>query len=331
MPSDVSPSKRILAEPAMRRVLEDFVRKRVSTSDVDDIVQTVLMEALAAPSRPQEESELRRWLLGIARHKVVDHHRRASRETVAEIPDLPVGPPPVEEQSLVQWAEKQAGESDDAKSTLEWMAREGEGEKLEAIAAEEKVPAARIRQRVSRMRRWMKERWLAELAAAAALVMLGLVLWRLLRKEEPITQPGPEPRPVPSSLPDPVLDRARVLREMAFESCDRSAWKECLERLDEAKALDPAGDSDPRVGAARARATDAINNNDDAPKNQKDTPPPPTTQPAPKKAPAPVPTSAPAPKRSDPVQQKVDPVQTRVPKKPVPASKSKFEPDFRKK
>ena len=98
MPSDVSPSKRILAEPAMRRVLEDFVRKRVSTSDVDDIVQTVLMEALAAPSRPQEESELRRWLLGIARHKVVDHHRRASRETAAEIPDLPVGPPPVEEQ-----------------------------------------------------------------------------------------------------------------------------------------------------------------------------------------------------------------------------------------
>lgn len=330
MPSDVSPSKRILAEPAMRRVLEDFVRKRVSTSDVDDIVQTVLMEALAAPSRPQEESELRRWLLGIARHKVVDHHRRASRETAAEIPDLPVGPPPVEEQSLVQWAEKQAGESEDAKSTLEWMAREGEGEKLEAIAAEEKVPAARIRQRVSRMRRWMKERWLAELAAAAALVMLGLVLWRLLRKEEPITQPGPEPRPVPSSLPDPVLDRARVLREMAFESCDRSAWKECLERLDEAKALDPAGDSDPRVGAARARATDAIND-EDAPKNQKDTPPPTTTQTAPKKAPAPAPTSAPAPKKSDPVQQKVEPFEKRAPKKPGPASKSKFAPDFSKK
>ena len=42
MPHDVSPSKRILAEPAVRRSLEDFVRRRVPASDVDDIVQTVL-------------------------------------------------------------------------------------------------------------------------------------------------------------------------------------------------------------------------------------------------------------------------------------------------
>lgn len=316
MSSDVSPSKRFLAEPAMRRALEDFVRKRVPASDVEDIVQTVLVEALAAPSRPQEESELRRWLLGIARHKVVDHHRRASRETAAEIPDLPVGPAPVEEQSLVQWAEKQAGASPDAKSTLEWMAREGEGEKLEAIAAEEKVPAARIRQRVSRMRRWMKERWLAELAAAAALVVLGLVLWRLLRKEEPITQPSPEPRPVPSSLPDPVMERARALRETAFESCDRSAWKECLEKLDEAKALDPAGDADPRVGAARARAQDALKN--EAPLNQKDAPAPTPAPVQQKRAPAPTsaPTVPPAPKKSEPIQQK--PVTTTTEKQPAP-------------
>lgn len=317
MSSDLTPSKRFLAEPAMRRVLEEFVRKRVPASDVEDIVQTVLVEALAAPSRPSDESELRRWLLGIARHKVVDHHRRQSREAAGEIPDVPVEPPPVEEQSLAEWAEKQAGASRDARSTLEWMAREGEGEKLEAIAAEEKVPAARIRQRVSRMRRWMKERWLAELAAAAALVVLGLVLWRILRKEEPITQPQPEPRPT-TTVPDPVMERARSLRELAFESCDRSAWQDCLDRLDEARALDPAGDADPRVGAARRRATDALNEQAPAPTTRDQKAPAPTAPPSPKKAPAPVQTSAPIQQKSPPPSPKQEP----APQKPFSTEKN---------
>lgn len=256
MSSDLSPSKQLLADPGMRRAIEDFVRRRVPASDVDDVVQTVLVEALASAARPQDEVELRKWLIGIARHKVVDHHRRASRETASDLPDVPIGPAPIEAKNLAQWAAKQAGASGDAQSTLEWMAREGEGEKLETIAAEEKVPAARVRQRVSRMRRWMKERWLAELAAAALVVVLGFVLWRVFRKEEPITQPTPEPKP---SSNEPNLDRARALREKAFKACDNQLWQECIAGLDEAKGIDPAGEGDPRVGAARQKAAEALN------------------------------------------------------------------------
>ena len=315
MPSDAFDEKRLLAEPTMRRMLEDFVRRRVPSSDVDDVVQTVLVEALASPARPRDAEELRRWLVGIAKHKVVDHHRRRSREAAGEIPDVPVAPPPVEARALAQWAEQQAGSSSDAKSTLEWMAREGEGEKLEAIAAEEKVPAARVRQRVSRMRRWMKERWLAELAAAAALVVVALVVWRLLREEEPITQPTPD-LPVPSAAPDPrALDRARALRDVAFQACDRSDWQECLDRLDEAKTLDPAGDTDPKVGAARARAMDALSPQPAPTTSSKDAP-------APQK-PAPAPTSAPAPRTTQAPVKKEAPVQQQAPVK-QPPSKTKF-------
>ncbi len=313
MPHELSPSKRFLAEPAMRRSIEDFVRRRVPASDVEDIVQTVLVEALASTTRPQEEDELRRWLLGIARHKVVDHHRRRSREMASELPDVAVGPAPVEERSLAQWAEEQAGANRDARSTLEWMAREGEGEKLEAIAEEEKVPAARVRQRVSRMRRWMKERWLAELAAAAALAVLALVLWRLFHKDEPVAQPVPEPRPSSTDVaPEAPIDRARALRDKAYKDCDRAAWQECLDRLDEAKGLDPAGDSDPRVGAARTRANDALRN--EGPVKQKDAPPPiPTasTSPAPPKS-----TSAPAPPKSTSAPAPTAPKKPILEKKP---------------
>jgi DNA-directed RNA polymerase specialized sigma24 family protein len=178
MSSEPSPAaNKALGDPALHRSLQDFVRRRVPASDVEDVVQTVLCDALANPGRPVDPTELRRWVLGIARHKVVDLHRRAHRELPAELPEIEDHPAPMEARALAGWAERQAGAARDAQKTLDWMAREGEGEKLEAIAAEEQVPAARVRQRVSRMRRWMKERWAAELAAVAMLSALAIAAW----------------------------------------------------------------------------------------------------------------------------------------------------------
>lgn len=255
MPTETqTPGTDPLGDPALRRSLADFVRRRVPPSDVDDVVQTVLVEALAAPNRPQDVAELRRWVLGIARHKVVDLHRRAMREPPTELPDIEANPPPLEARSLARWAEEQAGSAGDAQKTLDWMAREGEGEKLEAIAAEEKVPAARVRQRVSRMRRWMKERWTAELAAVAMLAVLALAAWWLLKKREPEAKPGPDVAPTIAPEPPSPLDRARALRADAFAECERGAWQPCLDGLDRARGLDPVGEGDPAVGAAREKA-----------------------------------------------------------------------------
>jgi RNA polymerase sigma factor (sigma-70 family) len=266
MPTQATPpgeSQSPLADPALRRLLEDFVRRRVPGPDVDDVVQTILLDALASRARPEGGEDLRKWLLGIARHKVVDHHRRAVREPASEIPDIEAGPDPIEARSLARWAEEQAASTDDAQKTLDWMAREGEGEKLESIAAEENVPAARVRQRVSRMRRWMKERWLAELAAVAVLAALAFVAWRFLRRPDELEMPEArpdDPKGVPSlapTAPSP-LERARELRADALRKCDALAWQACLDGLDEAARLDPAGNTAPDVAAARERAEEAL-------------------------------------------------------------------------
>ena len=261
MPGDVTSSTREpLGDPALRKVIEDFVRRRVPSSEVDDVVQTVLCDALAASGRPADPDELRRWLLGVARHKVVDHHRRAHREVPAELPDLEAAPAPVEARGLVRWAEEQAGPESEAQKTLGWMAREGEGDKLEAIAADEQLPAARVRQRVSRMRRWMKERWLAELAAVAVLGAVALIVYLIARgnDEAPVThdEPDPSPSAAPDVSPDRIqpLDRARMLRAEAFEACEHGAFRLCLDDLDQARGVDPEGDRDPAVGAARDKA-----------------------------------------------------------------------------
>lgn len=256
MPMEGPKFEATLSDPELRRFLLDFVKRRVGPADADDIVQTVFVEALTAKNLPTDREEMRKYLLGIAKHKVVDAHRRTAREQVGDPPELPVSPPPVEEEALVRWVERQAPPTEEAKKTLAWMAREGEGEKLESIAAEEKVPAARVRQRVSRMRRWMKERWLAELAAVAALAVLGIVLWRVLRKPDEVEAIRPDDSASP--LPESPLDRARSLRAEALRRCDEGDHSRCIEGLDEAMKLDPAGDSAPEVQAARAKARRAL-------------------------------------------------------------------------
>jgi len=320
-PDPTGAPKDPLTDPGVRRALEDFVRRRVATPDVDDVVQTVLCEALASDARPRDPAELRRWLIGVARHKIADLHRRSAREEVSDIPELAAPPPPIEERELARWAEEQAGSTHDAQRTLSWMAREGEGEKLESIAAEEQLPAARVRQRVSRMRRWMKERWLAELAAVAALAVLAVLLARLFRKDPDEVAPAPEP--APSVLPDvpSPLDRARALRAEALEACGREAWADCLRKLDEAAGLDPVGDRASEVTEARDRARRSLE------------PVPPVLEKndTRKQAPTPIPTSV-APK---PPQKPTAPVTTptgkpemqkRVPSKP--SGKTGSDPGF---
>jgi DNA-directed RNA polymerase specialized sigma24 family protein len=249
--------RRVLGSAEIRRALTDFVRKRVAPSDVDDVVQMVLLDALASTTAPENREELRKWLMGVARNKIADLHRKGSRERPAELPEIEVSPPPVEEQELVRWAEREAGKSSkDGVKTLAWMAREGEGDKLEHIAAEEQLPAATVRQRVSRMRRFMRERWLAEVAAVALLGGLGFLLYRTFSTPDPIAEKEPqiveEPR---SAEPMPVepsrLERAARLRQTGLQACADGDFNSCEKSLDEAQRLDPSGENSPEVRAAR--------------------------------------------------------------------------------
>jgi len=318
-PERQTAQRKMLGSPEIRSMLSDYVRRRVPDHDVDDVVQTVLMEALASETVPAEKVELRKWLTGVARHKIADLHRRAGRERPAELPDIETAPAPIEEQELARWAQKQAGASKDAGATLSWMAREGEGDKLEHIAAEEKLPAATVRQRVSRMRRWMREQWRAELAAAAA--MLAVLVFLLVKyvfvpapdqsvKKEPAPIPPesagpvqPPPGPSPAPVAKSPVERAAELRREALPICGAEP-RACLDKLDEADKLDPAGASAPEVREAREQARKKLTDDLQAPS---------TTPPSEPSAKAPPGPSAAPPTRTSP---------TTSPKPPTPSPKS---------
>ena len=200
--------KTFLADPALLSSLGAHIRARVPASDADDVLQSVLADALAAEGAPDDGDALRRWLFGVARNKIADFYRRARREQPTDAIDD--GPAPSSGNAgandLLRWAEGELPPGSEAKRTLEWMMREGEGEKLEAIAASEKLPAPRVRKRVSRMREHFRARWAAYVAAlAAAGLAVFIVVYILRRKPVPEARIVPEPRPSATAPLVPAL------------------------------------------------------------------------------------------------------------------------------
>jgi hypothetical protein len=56
------------------------------------------------------------------------------------------------------------------------------------------------------------------------------------------------------ALAPPV--RAAALRQEAREACQERTWSTCLDKLNEARALDPSGDQPPDVQSLRRSAGD---------------------------------------------------------------------------
>jgi DNA-directed RNA polymerase specialized sigma24 family protein len=247
-----------LLHPELRQHLAAYLRRRLPPAEVDDALQAVYCAALEARNIPSDHVHLRRWLTVIARRQVAAYYERSSAEQLGEAPEVEVQPELVEAMSMLRWAEREAAHSqlESVDQTLDWMARESDGEKLEAIAADTQMPSARIRQRVSRLRRFMKARWMLEMSAA--LVLIAITSWMLTRREQPVVKLERVPRlPMTIMLPDP-MKRAVELREEALRHCDEYRFRECLRLLDEAAGIDPQGDEDLEIVGARKRALEQI-------------------------------------------------------------------------
>jgi RNA polymerase sigma-70 factor, ECF subfamily len=95
-----------------------FVRRRLMPRSelVEDMMQEILFAAWQALPNFREESSLRSWVLGIARHKVDDYYRRRICET-----DLPDDDDEPEELAVLPMFEQQldsAAQQDQVQKTL---------------------------------------------------------------------------------------------------------------------------------------------------------------------------------------------------------------------
>ncbi len=247
-----------LSDPSLRVAVTRLLRRKLPAQEVDDAVQTVLTEALAAPEIPDTREAASRWLLGIARHKAVDFFRKRRELPTDEVPAAAVQMDH-EERDFVRFMLAEV--SGDQSPLVDVLLREADGEKLEHLAAEAGIAAPTLRQRVSRLRRFLREKRALELAlVAAALVALAFAFARYR---------AGKPKLLPEILApqiDSPIARARELRDEAERSCNNAAWKECIDQLDEAKKLDGAGEDTAKTKALRDKATRELNPPPEVPK-----------------------------------------------------------------
>jgi len=259
MPAGLEPEARgrRLADPRLRREVEAVVRRRVRGEDAHDVVQSALADVLSAARVPEDEEEFRRFVFAVTRNKVFDHFRRRMREVPQgedEALEASASEEPLSARDILRWAEQKLPDAE-AEHTLEWMLREGDGEKLEQIARDANLPAPRVRQRVSRLRRFLRERWAAELLLTglgiALLAPVAAFYYRHWFPPAEIAEHDPILLPEPPKSPE---EQGRELRREALRHCERAEDKQCLDGLERARAFDPAGDAAAEVVNARRAA-----------------------------------------------------------------------------
>ncbi len=157
-----------IANPATRTSLHAYVRRRGLEDSADDLVQTVLCDALAVAAVPERNSELPRWLTGIARNKVVDERRRRARWKRADLPEDLEAPRSSDARDLLQRIAREVVEPEERRA-LDWLVREHEGDSLYLIALDQALAPSTLRQRICRLRKSLRARYLAPLLLALAI------------------------------------------------------------------------------------------------------------------------------------------------------------------
>jgi len=171
-----------IRNPNTRHRLHAYVRRRGLSDSADDVVQTVLCDALAVEAIPADAAELPRFVTGIARNKVADEHRRRARWRDAAMPEL-ASAPAHEASDLLRRIEGELDEPGE-RETLSWLMREHAGDSLYEIARERALTPATLRQRICRLRRQLRARYLAPLALALGLGV-GINVWLANEAEPP--------------------------------------------------------------------------------------------------------------------------------------------------
>jgi DNA-directed RNA polymerase specialized sigma24 family protein len=260
-----------VADARVKQALDRWIRGRVRAPDAPDMVQNVL-EALLVHAHPPDTVE---GLVGLGitmlRHDLVDHYRH--RQTVGRVEAGPLDDDQRERVASAVPAEAWDGIDVQRRAHVvrHLVARgkltdgdvdlleRAEGEGYPAIAAELGITDNALRVRAHRKRAVLREGWARYVAYGLSGVAVFLVVvYAVNRSPERVGRGRISPgTSVARPLPTP-RERAARLRASASEACDHARWQDCLDRLDEALPLDPAGDHDPAIQDLRDLARGAL-------------------------------------------------------------------------
>ena len=98
------------------------------------------------------------------------------------------------------------------------------------------------------------------LGTAVVAAAAGAAIYASTHEPPETIAPAPPPSTAPfvPSIPPPDLAAAAEQRRVAAADCDAQQWAECLAYLEQARAIDPAGDDSPAVKKLRDKAVAGI-------------------------------------------------------------------------
>ena len=232
-------------------------------NELDDLVHIVWLEVKRCWARvPRVEPDFSKYVFRMTRNIAIDEMKKRRDDAMTGAKRLGS----MEEETAtapvnLTMSDKVLADQVLAKARgrdplgAEWMVRtKMQGETFPEVSEDVGHSAEAIRKRVDRLISWLREN--AGIVSLVLMVVLaaGVAIFR----PRPTTGPSTADSAAPQNLTP--KQTATLKRDAAFAACTLEEWSRCATLLDEAKALDPAGENDARVRDAReaiARATPA--------------------------------------------------------------------------
>lgn len=234
---------------------------RLPEWEIEDIFQDACVSALDEDDWPAEEKPTLSWLFKITRNTCYDHLRAQKRRRDREVPldDLDVSAETQERdegKDLKDFIEVTSLEKPQIASGIAMLVEHRVlGEDVKDIAVKHAIPVRLVYERMGSARAVIRSGYPIGGGLVAAIAFLLLL----------IRFPGDDGRGVGaghdqlpdggiSSIPLPPTPDPAELRTRALELCHERRYEPCLEGLNRARRIDPAGEKDPKVIQARQEA-----------------------------------------------------------------------------
>jgi DNA-directed RNA polymerase specialized sigma24 family protein len=277
----------------LRRIL---VRGGIPVGDADDYVQTVLYKAFKSAAGELDAEKLHALARKIAEDEVIDYRRKRATERkynvgstdqsdVAGTLDSPTerAVEAKQEMGCMRQVLVDDGVHPMAPEVAEAHAM---GDSPQDIAARLRLAPQTVSNILYKVRQAFARRWNIEKItwglAWLAIVVIGLpALVSHLHPKRDEANPVRDKQDAPMVSPTDTAAAAATAasqqlrgaeaRKDALALCGSGEYLDCLVELDEAKALDPAGDDTPEVREARRAANEALDALENAPQGGKKT------------------------------------------------------------
>ena len=238
--------------------LNKFIGK-LTEDEAQVVFQDTCVRALSTDDWPAEEKPTLSWLFTIAFRTCIDYLRARKRLRNREEPlddhEYAIEMGEAQEAGhLVRYVEKRVAETPAIATDVAILADYVAGTDAKDIAKKYGIKVGNVYQRKEKALKVLRSSWLRVPAAVAVgCVILFLLIGRPPR-DNTVTGAHDHAAPNAPLLPLPPHPDPAELRKDALIFCSVKEYQRCLLDLNHARRLDPAGETDPEVAAARQEA-----------------------------------------------------------------------------